>query len=69
MEDNLDKKRDLTKIWYLNKKDVKDMTGWGDSTVTALFQSRDFPAITIGKTHYVTNIALEEWSKVRRDIL
>lgn len=69
MKAELERKRNINEIWLLNKEEVQEMTGWSKATVTAVFQSRDFPALTIGKEYKVLNIALYEWMKQRRDIL
>lgn len=69
MKVDLERKRNTNEIWLLNKEEVQEMTGWSKATVTAVFQSRDFPALTIGKEYKVLNIALYEWMKERRDIL
>ncbi len=48
---------------YLNAQEVMEMLRVGRSTVYALLNRRDFPAVRIGKRLIVSETALQEWMR------
>lgn len=54
-------------IILLDKDDVKNITGWGKTTIDYLFAyEKEFPAIKIGKKYLVEQEALKTYFSVRR---
>lgn len=54
-------------VIMLDKKDIKELTGWGQNTIDKLFAyDKDFPAIKIGKQYQVELSALKQYLQTRR---
>ena len=57
----------LKEIILLEKKDVKELTGWGENVIDKLFAyEKDFPAIKIGKKYQIELSGLKAYLQVRR---
>ena len=57
-----------TKLIFLDKKDVRELTGWGKNTIDNLFaNNKDFPSIKIGKKYQVELEAFIAFFKTRQD--
>ena len=58
----------LKEIILLEKKDVKELTGWGTNVIDRLFAyDKEFPAIKIGKKYQIELTALKAYLQTRRD--
>ena len=54
-------------VIMLDKKDIKELTGWGQNTIDKLFAyDKDFLAIKIGKQYQVELSALKQYLQTRR---
>ena len=50
------------KVILLDKKDIKELTGWGENTINNLFAyDTSFPAIRIGKKYQIEVEAFLEY--------
>lgn len=56
------------KVILLDKKDIKELTGWGENTVNDLFaHDTSFPAIRIGKKYQIEVEAFLEYLRKGRE--
>lgn len=63
------KEKIQTEIILLDKKDVQELTGWGENTVTQKFaHDEDFPAIKIGKKYQIEAGAFLEYLRSGRKV-
>ena len=64
IKENIEKEE----IILLEKKDVKELTGWGTNVIDRLFAyDKEFPAIKIGKKYQIELTALKAYLQTRRD--
>lgn len=54
-------------VRFYTISDVKELTGWSEKTVQALFNSKEFPAASIGRAKLIEAHALIEYFSRRRD--
>ena len=59
-------REEKTRIKFLSRKDVMKLLGYSEFTVGCIFRRKDFPAITLGKSHVVEENAFLEWCSQRR---
>lgn len=56
------------KVILLDKKDIKELTGWGENTINNLFAyDTSFPAIRIGKKYQIEVEAFLEYLRKGRN--
>ena len=68
MVNNIKEKIEKEEIILLEKKDVKELTGWGTNVIDRLFAyDKEFPAIKIGKKYQIELTALKAYLQTRRD--
>lgn len=68
MMNNIKENIEKEEIILLEKKDVKELTGWGTNVIDRLFAyDKEFPAIKIGKKYQIELTALKAYLQTRRD--
>lgn len=68
MMNNIKENIEKEEIILLEKKDVKELTGWGTNVIDRLFDyDKEFPAIKIGKKYQIELTALKAYLQTRRD--
>lgn len=68
MVNNIKENIEKEEIILLEKKDVKELTGWGTNVIDRLFAyDKEFPAIKIGKKYQIELTALKAYLQTRRD--
>ena len=68
MVNNIKENIEKEEIILLEKKDVKELTGWGTNVIDRLFAyDKGFPAIKIGKKYQIELTALKAYLQTRRD--
>ncbi len=56
-------------IILLDKKDIKEITGWGENTINKIFSNDDsFPAMKIGKKYQIERGALLNYMRSGRKV-
>lgn len=54
-------------IILLDKKDIKEITGWGENTINKIFSNDDsFPAMKIGKKYQIERGSIIELYEKRK---